>query len=163
MQPKILLTYILERNRFKQFVSPEKQLKYLMKKFAFKTVAVVLFISTLFSSCSNDDGGENIIVKKQEITSVVGPETATIGEQITLTVTYKVDNSCGVFQRFFEITNGNSKTIDIEARYEGENCGTTETTLTQPYQVSVITPGTYNFKFRKTGTQFITHTVVITE
>lgn len=160
---KILRFLLLLRNHFKKMTLILKQLKLYMKKFALKSIAVVLFVSTLISSCSSDDGGESILVKRGEVTAVDGPTTAIAGETITLNVSYNIENSCGAFYRFSEVVTGQTKTIDTEVVYTGENCGSNPTTATQPYQVTVIQPGTYNFKFRKTGVQFITHTIVITE
>lgn len=131
-----------------------------MKNFALKTFALVLFVSTLFA-CSSDDGGELILIKRQSITAVEGPIEGTPGQEITLTVSYQVDNSCGAFERFSETVNGNSKTINIEARYTGSDCGNTVITKTQPYNVTIIQAGTYNFKFRKSDTEFIMHTIII--
>ena len=132
-----------------------------MKNFALKTIALVLFVSTFIASCSSDDAGETILVKRQSVTAVDGPTEGIPGQEITLTVTYQVDNSCGVFQRFYETINGNSKTINIEARYDGDNCGDTVSTKTQPYTLTIIEPGTYTFKFRKSNTEFVTHVIVI--
>jgi len=134
-----------------------------MKKFALKTMALVLFVSTMISSCSSDEGGEIITARRQEVTAVDGPTTGTVGEALTLNVSYKIDNSCGVFYRFSEVVTGQIKTIDTEVKYTGDNCPANPTTAIQPYQVTIIQPGTYIFKFRKTGVQFITHTIVITE
>ena len=131
-----------------------------MKNFALKTFALILFVST-FVACNNDDGGEAILVKRQSITAVEGLTEGTVGQEITLTVSYQVDNACGVFERFSETVNGNSKTINIEARYTGADCGNTVTIKTQPYKVTIIQAGTYVFKFRKSETEFVTHTIVI--
>ncbi|MFC6095208.1 hypothetical protein ACFPVY_00995 [Flavobacterium qiangtangense] len=131
-----------------------------MKNFALKTFALILFVST-FVACSNDDGGEAILVKRQSITAVEGLTEGIVGQEITLTVSYEVDNACGVFERFSETVNGNSKTINIEARYTGADCGNTVTTKTQTYKVTIIQAGTYVFKFRKSETEFVTHTIVI--
>lgn len=131
-----------------------------MKNFALKTFALILFVSTLFA-CSSDEGGELILVKPQSITAVEGPTEGIPSQEITLNVSYEVDNACGNFERFTEVVNGNSKTINIEARYTGADCGTSVTTKVQPYKVKIIQAGTYIFKFRKSETQFITHTIVI--
>lgn len=131
-----------------------------MKNFASKTFALVLFVSTLFA-CSSDDGGESIIVKRQSITAVEGPTEGNPSQEITLNVSYQVDNACGQFERFTEVVNGNTKTINIEARYTGGDCGNTVSTKMQPYKITIIQTGTYIFKFKKSETEFVTHTIVI--
>lgn len=132
-----------------------------MKKFALKTVAVVLFLATSLSSCSSDDGGETIIIKNSYLTSVDGPVTGTVNQEITLTTKYVIENSCGQFEKFNEVQNGNSKTIDVQVKYTGENCTTASTEVTTPYKFTVIAPGTYTFKFKRNASQFITHVVTV--
>lgn len=132
-----------------------------MKKFALKTLAVVLFISTSLASCNNDDGGETIMLKNSYINSVEGPITGTVNQRITLTTKYTAENGCGEFSQFNETINGNSKTIDVQVKYVGADCGSTPTEITTPYTFEVIEPGTYTFKFKKNASQFITHVVTI--
>ncbi|WP_296151021.1 hypothetical protein [uncultured Flavobacterium sp.] len=132
-----------------------------MKKFALKTLAVVLFISTSLASCNNDDGGETIMLKNSYLTSVEGPVTGTVNQKITLTTKYIAENGCGAFNQFNELQNGTTKTIDVQVKYTGANCGSTPTEITTPYTFEVIEPGTYTFKFKKNASQFITHVVTI--
>lgn len=131
-----------------------------MKKFALKTLAI-LFIATSLSSCSNDDGGETIILKTSYVTSVEGPITGAIDQDITLTTKFKAENGCGEFEKFVEIINSTTKTIHVQVKYVGENCGSTPTEKTVPYTFKVNRAGTYTFKFKKNETQFITHVVTV--
>ena len=132
-----------------------------MKKFALKTLAVVLFVSTAFTSCSNDDESETIITKNELVSAVTGPETGAINQEVTFQVTYGVENSCGNFHQYLETISGNSKTIQVQTRYIGTNCATTAATKTEPYKFTLNTAGTYVFKFKSSATAFITKTVVI--
>jgi len=132
-----------------------------MKKFALKTLAVVLFISTSLVSCSNDDGGETVMLKTSYVTSVEGPITGSINEDITLTTKFVAENGCGQFNKFFETINGSTKTIGVQVKYTGTNCGSTPTEITTPYKFRVNQAGTYTFKFRRNDTQFITHVVTV--
>lgn len=132
-----------------------------MKKFALQTMALVLFVSTAFTSCSSDDSGDTLTLQKEFVTAVTGPTTGAVNEDITLTVTYAVDNSCGQFNKYVQTVNGNTKTIEVEAKYVGTDCGTTPATKTEPYKFKVIQAGTYVFKFKKSATEFITQTVVV--
>lgn len=132
-----------------------------MKKFALQTIALVLFVSTAFTSCSSDDSGETLTLQKEFVTAVTGPTTGTVNQEVALSVTYAVDNSCGQFNKYVETLNGNTKTIEVEAKYVGTNCGTTPATKTEPYKFIVNQAGTYVFKFKKSATEFITQTVVV--
>ena len=133
-----------------------------MKKFALKTMALVLFVSTALTSCSSDDDSSNSqTTQKEFVTAVTGPVTGTVNQEITLNVTFAVDNTCGQFNRYIVATSGNTKTIEVEVKYAGSNCGTTPSTKTEPYKFRVNQAGTYVFKFKKSATEFATQTVVI--
>lgn len=134
-----------------------------MKKFALKTMALVMFVasSALTSCSSDDDSGPQTTTQKEFATAVNGPTTGAKNQEITLTVTHVVDNNCGQFNRFVQSTSGNTKTVEVEVKYSGTNCGTTPSTKTQPYKFTVSQNGTYVFKFKKSATEFITHSVVI--
>lgn len=133
-----------------------------MKKFALKTMALVLFVSTAFTSCSSDDdSGTTQTTQKEFVTAVTGPTTGTVNQEVTLNVTFAIDNACGQFNKYVQTTNGNTKTIEVEAKYVGNNCGTTPSTKSEPYKFTVTVAGTYVFKFKKSATEFITQTVVI--
>lgn len=134
-----------------------------MKKFKLNALALVVVVSSAFTSCSNDDSeaAPALVVKKSLVTAVTGPESGDLNEEVTLNVTFAVDNSCGIFNKYIETTEGTTKTIEVEARYPGTNCGTTPTTKNTTYKFKSATAGTYNLKFKKTATEFITHTVVI--
>lgn len=132
-----------------------------MKKFKLQAVALVLLVSTAFTSCSDDDSGTSLVTKKSLVTAVTGPETGDLNQDVTLNVTFAVENNCGAFNRYIETTEGTTKNIEVEAKYEGSDCGTTATTKTTTYKFKSATAGTYSLKFKKTATEFITHTIVI--
>lgn len=131
-----------------------------MKNFALKTFALVLFVSTLFA-CSSDDESETIITKNELVTAVTGSDTAAINEDVTFQVSFDVENSCGNFHQYLETISGNTKTIQVQTKYRGTNCGATASTKTEPYTFRLNTAGTYVFKFKSSATAFITKTVVI--
>jgi len=133
-----------------------------MKKFRLHTVALVFFIAAGFTSCSDDDTSSLALTTKQSFVSLVtGATTADINQEISLTVTFAVDNSCGSFNKFVETTADKTKTIAVEAKYVGNNCGTTPATKTEPYKFKAATAGTYVLKFKKSATEFVTHNVVV--
>jgi len=132
-----------------------------MKKLALRTLAIVLFISTSLVSCNNDDGGETIILKTSYLTSVEGPVTGALNQDITLNVKYTAENGCGAFNKFVETQSGTTKTIQVQVKYVGDNCGSTPTEVTSPYTFNVNQPGTYTFKFKRNASQFITHVVTV--
>ena len=135
----------------------------IMKKFKVHAVALVVFVATAFTSCSDDDSNNAVVpvLKKSFVTAVTGPVEGDVNQELTLNVTFAVENNCGSFNKYIETTEGTTKTIEVEAKYEGTNCGTTPTTKATTYKFKSAAEGTYALKFKKTATEFVTHTIVI--
>jgi hypothetical protein len=132
-----------------------------MKNFRLQAAVVVLFIATAFTSCSDDDNTPSAVTKTSLVSKVEGAVTGDINVEVPLTVTFSVDNNCGSYNKFIETAAANTKTIEVESKYEGTDCGTTPTSKTAVYKFKSTTVGTYNLKFKKTATEFVTHTIVI--
>lgn len=132
-----------------------------MKKFALKTLALVLFVSTAVTSCSTDDSGETVTSQNEFVTAVSGPETGVINQEVTFDVTYAVDNACGAFDSYVETVSGSTKTIEVKVKYVGSNCVAAPATKTEPYKFTINTAGTYNFKFKSSASAFITKTILV--
>lgn len=134
-----------------------------MKSILKKTFLLVSFI--MIASCDvGIDDNQNVCsyIAGVGTTQVTGPVTAAVNEEITLTTTFSVANNCGSFYLFNE-TNGsnNDKNITINARFDGCNCNDIPVVKTEPYKFKAISPGVYNLKFKKTNTEFITHTITV--
>jgi hypothetical protein len=132
-----------------------------MKKIKLQVIALVVVIASGFASCSADDDQPAIITQKSFVSTVTGPETGTVNQELTLTVNFDVANKCGVFNKFVETTTENTKIIEVETKLEGTDCGTTPVSKTTMYKFKAAAAGTYIFKFKKTETEFITQTIVI--
>ncbi len=131
-----------------------------MKNLKLKVVALVLFVSAGFVSCDNDD--EPVVQTKTAfVTAVTGATTAAVNQEISLEVTYSVENNCGVFNKFIETTTENTKTIEVQTKYEGSNCGTTVATKKTSYKFKSTVAGTFILKFKKSATEFVTQTIVV--
>ena len=76
-------------------------------------------------------------------------------------VAYDVENKCGIFNEFSETTTENTKEIEVETNLECTDFGTTAATKTTTYKFKSSVTGTYVFKFKKSATEFITQTIVI--
>jgi hypothetical protein len=131
-----------------------------MKKLKLKAIALALFVTTGFASCSKDDTPA-ITTKNTVVSIVAGSTTGTVNQELTLNVTFAVDNSCGAFNKFIETTTDKTTVIEVQAKYEGSNCGTTATTKTTTYKFKATTTGTYILKFKKSATEFVIQTIVI--
>jgi hypothetical protein len=132
-----------------------------MKNFRLQTATVLMLVATAFTSCSDDDNTPNAVTKSSLVTKVEGATTANINVEIPVTVTFSVDNKCGSYNRFIETTAANTKTIEVESKYEGSDCGTTPASKTAVYKFKSAAVGTYSLKFKKSATEFTTHTIVV--
>ena len=131
-----------------------------MKNLRLKAVALVLFVTAGLASCSNDD--ETAIVTKQTlVTEVTGPTVAKVNEEITLEVTYAVESNCDVFNNYVEKTAENTTTIAVETRLEGTACEKTPATKKATYKFKAVKEGTHILKFKKSETEFVTQTIIV--
>ena len=136
-----------------------------MKKFKLQSILFVLFATTALTSCSNDDDAQSVpelITKNAFVTEVNGPATGKIDEIITLNVVFTVDNSCGDFNKFIDATIGTEKGLQVEAKYLSDICDKkVPEPKTTTYKFKSTVKGSYDLKFRKSETEFTTHTIVI--
>lgn len=135
-----------------------------MKNFKFKSALVVLFLSTALISCSNDDDKavDNGTIKVALATEVKGPATGKVNEELSYDVTFIVDNACGEFSKISEVTIGAEKGLQVEAKYPSGVC---TQQVPDPkktvYKFKSATKGTFDIKFKKSETEFVTAKVVI--
>jgi hypothetical protein len=136
-----------------------------MKNFRFKSVLVVLFLATAFVSCSNDDDKPSTpdsTTKAALVTKIEGPATGKVNVELSYDVTFTVDNACGEFSKISEVTIGAAKGLQVEAKYPSGVC---TQQVPDPkktvYKFKSATKGTFDIKFKKSETEFITQKVVI--
>ena len=135
-----------------------------MKSFRLKSVLVVLFLSIGFVSCSNDDDNNTPAptTKAALVTEIKGPTTGKVNDELSYDVTYVVDNACAEFDKISEVTIGSEKGLQIIAKYPSEVC---TQQVPDPkktvYKFSSKVKGTFEIKFKKSETEFLTQKVVI--
>lgn len=136
-----------------------------MKNFSLKLVLVVLFLSIGVISCSNDDDKPNTpepTTKNSLVTEVKGPATGKVNEELSYDVTFIVDNACGEFNKITDVTIGTVKGLQVQAKYPSEVC---TQQVPDPkktvYKFKSTTKGTFEIKFKKSETEFITTKVVV--
>ncbi|MDR6967685.1 hypothetical protein J2X31_001697 [Flavobacterium arsenatis] len=136
-----------------------------MKTRLIKNLLGVLAVVVTFTSCSlSDDTQQNCSqVIGVSTVAVSGPTTATVNEEITLTVSYRVAEECGDFYAFnTQAISGTEKQITALVLYDVCNCDNTENTnVNEPYKFKASVAGTYTLKFFKTEDTFVTHTVTV--
>jgi hypothetical protein len=122
--------------------------------------AFVLF-SFLFTGCVKSEENVCDYQVKAYPSSVTGATTATVNQEIDLTVSFGVVNSCGNFGAFTESTVGNITTVDVSIKYTGCTCNQTPVMRTTVYKFKRAVAGTYTLKFYQTDTTFITYTITV--
>lgn len=135
-----------------------------MKSFRLKSVLVVLFLSIGLVSCSNDDDEKVPVAttKAALVTEIKGPATGKVNDELSYEVTYVVDNGCAEFDKISEVTIGAVKGLQVIAKYPSQVC---TQQVPEPkktvYKFKSTTKGTFEIKFKKSETEFLTQKVVI--
>lgn len=120
-----------------------------------------VFLLVIFS-CSNEEQKNNCIENKiAYVTSLNSPLTGKVNENINIEVSFGVNNGCGNFGKFIETGSGNTKTIEVEARYEGCVCTMDAPTRKTNYVFKTQNSGNYIFKFKSSSTEYITVNLTI--
>lgn len=137
-----------------------------MKKLKLLAVACILIVATAFVSCSNDDDDNSVdvpqaVLKTEFVTEVTGAETGIVNQEVILTITYVVGGDCSELSKVIETASGNTKKIEIEVKYDKTKYCTQPTTQTFDYKFKATAAGTYLLRFKKSATEFITHTIVV--
>ena len=121
---------------------------------------LALFVS-LLTGCGKSDENVCDYQVKAYPSNVTGATTANVNQEIDLTVTFAVVNSCGAFGAFTESTAGNTTTVDVSARYSGCTCTQTPVLRTTVYKFKRAVAGTYTLLFYQTQTTFLTYTITV--
>jgi len=133
-----------------------------LKKINLFALFIVLCLTT---SCENDDNNNNnnecIEYDTAYVTSVNSPTTGMINEVINIEVSFRVFNGCGGFEKFNETENGNIRTIEVEAKYEGCICTQDAPLRNANYEFITSNTGDYELNFKSNPTEFITVNLTI--
>jgi len=135
-----------------------------MKSFRLKSALVVLFLSIAFVSCSNDDDNKTPAPTEKAalVTKIEGPATGKVNDELSYEVTYVVDNACAEFDKISEVTIGSVKGLQVIAKYPAQVC---TQQVPEPkktvYKFKSAAKGTFEIKFKKSETEFLTQKVVI--
>lgn len=132
-------------------------------KSIFKKTFLLVSLAMIASCDISSDDNERVCsyISGVGVSEVRGPNTANVNEEITLDVAFVVQNSCGGFQKFHQTQTGNDIILTVNAIYEGCDCEDTPELIDTTYKFKALSAGVYNLKFKKTNTEFITHTVTV--
>ena len=133
-----------------------------------KKIFRILFISTIIFgltiSCNKDDDSKDEVCITNQIayvTSVDSPDTGNVNQIINIEVKFGVSNGCGTLGKFIETNSGNTRTIEVEAKYEGCICTQDAPIRTVNYEFIPTNTGDYELKFKSSPTEFITVNLTI--
>lgn len=116
--------------------------------YKFRT-AYGLLIVLITLACSSDGNHESIAnFETTYATSVETSSEVLLGETINILVYFRVTNGCGEFKRFVETSNGLTRVIEIEAKYEGLICTQDLPLRNATYKFTPNSPGEYVFSFK---------------
>lgn len=125
---------------------------------------LVLFLAFItISSCSKDKSDDECIQYDHGIvTNVIAPNTGMINENIPIQIDYYLNNSCGTFKDITERIDGNSRIIEVNAKYVGCYCLQVLQENTTTYNFETSVPGDYEFKFKSVDNEDIVVVITIT-
>lgn len=132
-------------------------------KLKFLTLSFFLFLLLSLISCDNDDDNNNECIENHiaYVTTVNSPNSGTVNETINIEVKFGVGNGCGGFGKFIETENGNTRIIEVEAKYVGCICTQNAPTITTNYEFIANNTGNYELNFKSSPTEYITVNLII--
>jgi len=137
-----------------------------MKRFKLQSIAVIVLFVTIFASCSSDNDtpeAPKYIYKSAFATSIDGPETGKVGQELSYAISYISENGCGEFYQFADIDYKKEPGYLIQVEYPITPCGqNTPETKRFVYKITTPAAGTYYLRVAKSDTEYIVKEVVIT-
>jgi hypothetical protein len=95
------------------------------------------------------------------VSSAIVPTNGTVNQTIPINITFDIYNGCGGIGTITEVNSGNTKTLTVNAKYEGcvctYNLGTVQTT----YNFIPTTTGTHTLNFSQPSGNVLTYTINI--
>lgn len=120
----------------------------------------VLVITLLFTNCDKKDN-KCLSYKQAFVSKVEGSKTGKVNQVMTFQVYFGCNSGCGQFGSFDENISGNTRTIIVEAKYEGCFCTMDAPTRVTTYSFTPSQPGTYYLKFLKFNNAYLIDTLIV--
>lgn len=95
------------------------------------------------------------------VQSATLPETAIVNQNVSVSIAFTVNNSCGGFGYIAENNSGNTKTLKIFARYIGCSCYENLNTIFSNYNFTPTSTGEQIIKIEQPDGTFLTHSITI--
>ncbi|MBA6153816.1 hypothetical protein [Gelidibacter maritimus] len=121
-----------------------------------------MLILGLLIGCSSDDKNDKCISTQTVfVTSVDAPKTGNVNKALDIEVNFQVTNGCGGFGKFIEKKDGNTRVIEVEAKYVGCICTDNLPIRTVNYEFITSEVGNHALKFKSSPTDFVTINLTI--
>jgi hypothetical protein len=129
-----------------------------MKKINF--TAYLLVIVLQFTACKKDDSSFQDYTP-WPVTSVAGTQQASVGQSITLTVSWPYSSGCDVMDKFNTKKTGTTYTITALGYYDKVICTQDVGIKTTEYIFSASAAGNYTLDFVNPDGSVVTHTILV--
>ena len=133
----------------------------MIKKYLAYAVLFSLLVPALNSCTKTRNEPPCISFKKGPVTKIDGATSASVNQEILLTVDFTCFNGCGQFNNFEEAVNGNETKIIVNAKYEGCICTQDLPTRQVKYKFRKSQPGTFTLMFLQSDNVYMSHTVIV--
>jgi len=134
------------------------------KKNFILTISILMILALSFSCTENDKREEEECFSSESAyaTSINSPSAGMVNETIDIEVTFTVGgSSCYRSAEFIETSIENSRSIEIEVKYESCICTLDISYETITYQFTASNIGDYELNFKSSPTEFITTNLTI--
>ena len=131
------------------------------RKFFNNLICFVFSIILLTSCIKKKEEDKCLSYAKAPVTKIEGATTASVNQELNLTISFICFNGCGQFGNVEETISGNTTTIVVNAKYAGCICTQDVPTRTTLYKFKKSQAGTYELKFLQTENNYLTQTITL--
>lgn len=100
-------------------------------------------------------------LKHASVISAVVPANGNVNQTIPIDISFEINNGCGSFGNITETNSGNTKTITVNAKYEGCFCTQNMGVVQKTYNFIAATTGLHTIKFIQPNGEFLTYSINI--
>lgn len=122
---------------------------------------IIIALALIASSCSKDKTDECIEYRQATFMATDIPDTVSVNEEAKIHVKVSIDNGCGTFNKFEEITRDYTKTIQAIVKYEGCTCTQMASFVDTAFIFKPVASGTYLLQFLQKNNSMTTDTVIV--
>ncbi len=126
-----------------------------------KTLFFTVLSFALLSCKKETENLSCLSFAKTSVIKVEGTKTASVNEEVTLTVSFMVVDGCGDFGSLEEVSAGYVTALTITAKYQGCICTQAIETRKITYKFKKSQPGTYDVNFFQAEDKYLTYRITV--